>query len=128
MGYSHCAIGYKLLSQNYMCQCSTMENELFAWIMDKIASSLYVTTGMIRTEVLRILKNGNFSASNGYWLDRFMKRKRLTIRRITTSRASPSNYIDPPTRQSVALIGSRQVDAVTPDQQKISRKIKYLFI
>ena len=35
-------------------------------------------------EALRILPNGKFSASNGC-LDRFMKRKRLKVRRITTS-------------------------------------------
>ena len=66
-----------------------MENELFAWIMERRAAGLCVSTGlcvsgMIRAEALRILPNGTFSASNG-WLDRFMKRKRLTIRRITTS-------------------------------------------
>jgi hypothetical protein len=43
-----------------------------------------VSTGMIWTEALRILPNGTFSASNG-WLERSMKRKRLKIRRITTS-------------------------------------------
>ena len=80
-----------------------------------------------------------------------MKRKRLTVCRITTSgrnlsRDAPiqinqfltecepymhmdfrdsllnadetSIYIDPPTKQSVALIGSRRVDAVTTGQQK----------
>ncbi len=68
-------------------------------------------------------------------LDRFMKRKRLTARRITTSgselsRDAPiqisqllnadetSICIDPHTTQSVALIGSRRVDAVTTRQQK----------
>jgi hypothetical protein len=44
------------------------------------ASSLCATTGMIQTQALRILSNGTFSASNG-WFDRI----RLTIRRITTS-------------------------------------------
>jgi hypothetical protein len=80
-----------------------------------------------------------------------MKRKRLTVCRITTSgrelsRDAPiqinqfltecepymqmdfrdsllnadetSIYIDPPTKQSVALIGSRRGDAVTTGQQK----------
>jgi hypothetical protein len=80
-----------------------------------------------------------------------MKRKRLTVCRITTSgrklsRDAPiqinqfltecepymhmdfrdsllnadetSIYIDPPTKQSVALIGSRRVDAVTTGQRK----------
>jgi hypothetical protein len=134
-----------------LSQYPTMENELFAWIMDQRSLGLCVTTGMIRTQALRILNDINFSASNG-WLSRFMKRKRLTIRRITTSgrelpRDAPikineylgdcepymqmdfdrdsllnadetSIYIDPPTRQSVALIGSRRVDAVTTGQQK----------
>jgi hypothetical protein len=67
-----------------MCQHPAMENDLSTWIMDKRASGLCVTAGMIRVEAVRLLPNGNFSASNG-WLDRFMKRKRLTIRRITTS-------------------------------------------
>jgi hypothetical protein len=35
------------------------------------------TAGMIRTEALRFLPNGNFSASHG-WKERFKKRKRLT--------------------------------------------------
>jgi hypothetical protein len=67
-----------------MCQHPAMENDLSTWIMDKRASGLCVTAGMIRVEAVRLLPNGNFSASNG-WLDRFMKRKRLTNRRITTS-------------------------------------------
>jgi hypothetical protein len=53
------------------------------------------TAEMIRTEALRFLPNGNFSASYG-WKDRFKKRKRLTVRRITTSgRESPR---DAPTK------------------------------
>ena len=63
-----------------MCQHPTMENELLAWIMEKIVSGLCVTTGMIQAQALRILQNGTFSASNG-WFDNI----RLTIRRITTS-------------------------------------------
>jgi hypothetical protein len=66
-----------------MYQYPTMENESFAWIMDKRVLGLFVTTGMIQTEALRIFVNGNCLSSNG-WLDRFMKRKRL-FRRITTS-------------------------------------------
>ena len=108
MGYSQCTTGYKRFPQNQVrdwvrnhqsyhqqsllrtryrvarpdiCQHPAMENDLFAWIMDKRASGLCVTTGMYRAEALRLLPNGNFSASNG-WLDRFMKRKRLTVRKI----------------------------------------------
>jgi hypothetical protein len=82
--------------------------------MDKRTSGLYATTGMIRAEALRILTNGKFSfrirtfllsepITNGYWLGRFMKNKRLTIRRITTSCCeSLFIYNDPLTRQLVA--------------------------
>jgi hypothetical protein len=62
----------------------TMENEFLAWVMEKRASSLCVITGMIQAHALRTLPNRTFSASNG-WFDRFVNRKRLTIRRITTS-------------------------------------------
>ncbi len=52
--------------------------------MEKRASGLCTATGMIQAQTLRILPNGTFSASNG-WFDRFVKRKRLTIRIITTN-------------------------------------------
>jgi hypothetical protein len=147
MGYFHCTMGYKSFSQN-LCFISD-KNESFAWIMEKRASNLCVTTGMIRAEALRILANGKFSASNG-WLDRFMKRNCVTIHRITTSGVfsrecepyiqmdldrdslliaeKASIHIDPSTRQSVYLTSSRRVDAVTTGRQRISRKIKYLLL
>jgi transposase-like protein len=46
-----------------LSQYPTMENELFAWIMDQRSLSLCVTTGMIRTQALGILNDINFSAS-----------------------------------------------------------------
>ena len=67
-----------------MCQHPTMENELLAWIMEKRASGLCVTTGMIQAQALRIPPNGTFSASTG-WFDRFMKRRRI----MTSDRELP---------------------------------------
>ncbi len=67
-----------------MCQHPAMKNELLAWIMEKRTSVLCVTLLMIQTQALRILPNGTFSASNG-WFDTFMKHMRLTIRGITAS-------------------------------------------
>ncbi len=61
-----------------------MENKLFAWIMDKTAAGLMCFN---MNESGRSTQNStkwNFIALNG-WFDRFMKRKRLTIRRITIS-------------------------------------------
>ena len=46
---------------------------------------------MIRAEALRLLPNTNCQTSNG-WLTRFLRRKHLSFRRITTSvRDLPSN-------------------------------------
>jgi hypothetical protein len=46
---------------------------------------------MIRAQALRILEGTNFQASNG-WLTRFLRRKRLVIRRVTRSdRELPSD-------------------------------------
>jgi hypothetical protein len=61
-----------------------MESELYTWIVDKRDYGHCVTGGMIRAEALRILNGTNFAASNG-WLSRFLRRKRLAFRRITTS-------------------------------------------
>ena len=53
-------------------------------VMDRRAAGICVTGGMIRAEALQIMADTNFSASNG-WLTRFLRRKRLVVRRVTTS-------------------------------------------
>jgi hypothetical protein len=61
-----------------------MENNLFDWVIDQRDRGFCVTQGMIRCEALRMLNGTNFQASNG-WFSRFLRRKRLVVRRITTS-------------------------------------------
>jgi hypothetical protein len=72
------------VSRNDLGQYSEMEAELFDWIVDQRDRGFCVTGGMIRAQALRILEGTNFQASNG-WLTRFLRRKRLVIRRVTTS-------------------------------------------
>ena len=72
------------ISRNDLGQYSEMEVELFDWIVDQRDRGFCVTGGMIRAQALRILEGTNFQASNG-WLTRFLRRKRLVIRRVTTS-------------------------------------------
>jgi len=68
-----------------------MEAQLYDFILDERAAGRCVTGGMIRQEALRLLPETNFQASNG-WLTRFLRRKHLSFRRITTSgRDLPSN-------------------------------------
>ena len=69
---------------NNPAQHPQMEADLYDYIIDSRAQGICVTSGMIRAEALRILAGTNFSASNG-WMARFLRRKRLVIRRITTS-------------------------------------------
>ena len=79
------------ISRNDLGQYSEMEVELFDWIVDQRDRGFCVTGGMIRAQALRILEGTNFQASNG-WLTRFLRRKRLVIRRVTTSgRELPSD-------------------------------------
>ena len=72
------------ISRTQVGHYSDMENELFDWVIDQRDRGFCITQGMIRCEALRILNGTNFEASNG-WLTRFLRRKRLVIRRITTS-------------------------------------------
>ena len=68
-----------------------MENNLFNWVIDQRDRGFCVTQGMIRCEALRMLNGTNFQASNG-WYSRFLRRKRLVVRRKTTSgRDFPKN-------------------------------------
>jgi hypothetical protein len=79
------------VSRNDLGQYSEMEVELFDWIVDQRDRGFCVTGGMLRAQALRILEGTNFQASNG-WLTRFLRRKRLVIRRVTTSgRELPSD-------------------------------------
>ena len=61
-----------------------MENAVYDMVMDRRAAGICVTGGMIRAEALQIMADTNFSASNG-WPTRFLPRKRLVVRRVTTS-------------------------------------------
>jgi hypothetical protein len=72
------------LSRDHVGQYSEMENNLFDWVIDQRDRGFCVTQGMIRCEALRMLNGTNFQASNG-WFSRFLRRKRLVVRRITTS-------------------------------------------
>ena len=60
-----------------------MENKVYDWILDH---GFCVTGGMIKFQALSEVGsiNPSFSASCG-WLKKFLKRKRLVMRRITTS-------------------------------------------
>ena len=78
-------------SRDRVDQCSVMEVQLYDYVMDERAAGRCVTCGMIRAEALRLLPNTNCETSNG-WLTRFLRRKHLSFRRITTSvRDLPSN-------------------------------------
>jgi len=79
------------VSRDAVGQHSAMEAQLYDFILDERAAGRCVTGGMIRQEALRLLPDTNFQASNG-WLTRFLRRKHLSFRRITTSgRDLPSN-------------------------------------
>ena len=71
-------------SRDCVGQYSEMEAQLYDYVMDERAAGRCVTGGMIRAEALRLLPNTNFQASNG-WLTRFLRRKHISFRRITTS-------------------------------------------
>ena len=92
-------------SKTFRCRVSkpiytrnaTMETALYKWLTEKRESGVCVSKAMVRKEALRIKSNEVqdngpvFTASNGWFL-RFLKRKHLSLRRITTSgRGLPKN-------------------------------------
>ena len=83
-----------LVMRENMCVLESEIMNLFSFIVDMTGQARHVsasdngersvTTGMIQAQALKILPNGIFSVSIG-WFDRFLKRQRLTVHRITTS-------------------------------------------
>ena len=70
-----------------------MEEELFEWIVELRSRHLRVSRRMIQLQAKTLSSDENFKASRG-WLDRFMKRHSLALRRKTTiSQAVPSDVI-----------------------------------
>ena len=70
-----------------------MEEELFEWIVDLRSRHLRVSRRMIRMQAKTLSSDDGFKASRG-WLQRFMKRHDLSLRRKTTvSQAVPSDVI-----------------------------------
>ncbi len=71
-----------------------LEQKVFNWIKQVRSIGGCVSGKMIRNKAVEISKNSEFVASNG-WLVRFLKRHRLSLRRVTTkSRKPPNNSID----------------------------------
>ena len=70
-----------------------MEEELFGWIVELRSRHLRVSRRMIRMQAKSLTSDDGFKASRG-WLDRFMKRHSLSLRRKTTiSQSVPSDVI-----------------------------------
>ena len=65
-----------------------MEELLFDWIVDLRHRNLRVSRSMIMREAKTISSNENFKASIG-WLNRFLKRRGLSLRRKTTVCQNP---------------------------------------
>ena len=70
-----------------------MEEELFQWIVERRSRHLRVSRRMIRLQARTLSPDDEFKASRG-WLQRFMKRHDLSLRRKTTvSQSVPSDVI-----------------------------------
>ena len=70
-----------------------MEEELFEWIVDLRSRHLCVSRRMIQMQAKTLSTDDGFKVSRG-WLQRFMKRHDLSLRRKTTiSQAVPSDVI-----------------------------------
>ena len=70
-----------------------MEEALFEWIVDLRSHHLCVSCRMIRMQAKMLCTDNGFKASHG-WLERFIKRHALSLRRKTTiSQAVPSDVI-----------------------------------
>ena len=62
---------------------SDLEEALFSWIMELRSRNLRVSRSMIRVQARTMSSVSTFKASRG-WLERFMKRYSLSLRRKTT--------------------------------------------
>ena len=70
-----------------------MEEELFGWIAELRPRHLRVSRRMIRVQTKLLSSDDSFKASRG-WLDHFMKRHSLSLRRKTTiSQSVPCDVI-----------------------------------
>ena len=70
-----------------------MEEELFQWIVELRSRHLRVSRSMIRLQAKKLSSDDEFKASRG-WLQRFMNRHDLSLRRKTTvSQSVPSDVI-----------------------------------
>jgi len=65
-------------------QYPQLEEDLYNWILEKRDLGMSVTGGIIRFEALKLANTRTFAASNG-WITRFLRRRKLVVRRITTS-------------------------------------------
>ena len=71
-----------------------LEDTLYTWITEKRAQGMLVNSSSVQLKALELSTDRQFKASNG-WLARFLRRRRLTTRRITTSgRLLPTNTRD----------------------------------
>jgi hypothetical protein len=67
-----------------------MENELHQWIKSIRANGGCIDGRTIQAKALSLVQDKTFTASRG-WLLRFLKRKQLSLRRITTKGRQPPN-------------------------------------
>lgn len=71
-----------------------LEEQLFNWISERRVEGMLVSGSSVQAKALELSTDRQFKASNG-WLARFLRRRRLVTRRITTSgRALPVNSRD----------------------------------
>ena len=86
-----------------------MEDTLFDWVIDLRRRNLGVSRAMIMRQAKVFSPNESFKASRG-WLDKFMKRKGLSLRRKTTvCQTEPANLI-PKLVQFVIRLRKLQID------------------
>jgi hypothetical protein len=79
----------KVQRQSTQVEHPEMEAELYRWIKSVRADGGCIDGKAIKRRALRILASGKpFLASNG-WLLKFLKRRRLSLRRITTKGRKP---------------------------------------
>ena len=84
------AIRNKIKRKSNKNQYPEMEAELHAWIKHARANGGCINGKQIKHKALQILSgNKSFVASTG-WLMRFLERKRLSLRRITTKSRKPA--------------------------------------
>jgi hypothetical protein len=79
----------KVKRRSFKVEYPEMEAELHSWIKDVRANGGCIDGKTIKRKALKILSgNTSFCASTG-WLMRFLSRKRLSLRRITTKGRKP---------------------------------------